>query len=230
MSSQLGTHATRAARTTNRLLDALSPWAYSAIQGQMQRRPLAAGQSLYAVQGTTTEVVFPTSAIASLALDAGGHATGVAFIGGEGGLGVWLALGLGRSPWEAVVRAGGEALVLPAELFRTLLRDEPDFREHMLAYSRTLFDLSSRAVACSQVHDRRARLARWILEADGHASNGLITTMDLLSAMTGESIEAAEHLLAAHVEADTLERPPTGIRILERPSLLAAACPCYAGS
>ncbi len=223
-------HATDPAQSTNRLLGALSPWAYSAIQGHMDARPIDAGQTLYAVRDTTAEVVFPTSAVVSLALDAGGHATGVALIGSEGGLGVWLALGLGRSPWEAVVRGDGEALVLPAELFRTLLRDEPDFREHMLAYGRTLFDLSSRAIACTQLHDHRSRLARWLLEADDHASNGLTTTVALLSAMTGESLEATERLLAAHVETGAIERLPTGIRILERPSLLAVACPCYAGS
>jgi hypothetical protein len=225
MSSRL-----RTTHTSNRLLEALSPWAYSGLKHRLETRALASGQTLYAVQDTTTEVAFPTSAVVSLTLDAGGRSTGVTLVSGEGGLGVWLALGLGRSPWGAVVRADGEALVLPSELFRALLRDEPDFRDHMVAYGRELFELSSQAIACSQLHDRRARLARWLLEGDDRCDGTPDQSAGLLRAMTGEAAEDVQRFLDASAEAGTIELLAARIRILDRGSLEAIACGCYAAS
>lgn len=222
--------ADREAHPSNQLLAALSPWAYMEVKGAIERRRLDAGTSLYAVQDRTDEVVFPITSVVSLStLGADGRAVGVTLIGHEGGIGVWLALGLGRSPWEIAVRGAGEAYVLPVDRFRTLLRDEPDFRERMVAYGRSLFDATTEALTCARLHSRASRVARWLLEADDRSSDGLQPTVALVEAMLGEGLSRGAVLLAAVAEAGTVVVTPSAIHIRDRRALEAAACACYAG-
>src|SRR6478735_11504384 len=149
------------AAASRRLLRALSPWGYERIEKQLETRPLVLDAVLYEVQGDTDEVYFPASGIVGLlTLSEHGDLVGATLMNSDSVLGAWLALGLKRSPWRALVLAPGEAQVMPVALFTSLLRDEPDFRQRMLDYCRTLFDLSTESIACSRLHDTPSRAAR----------------------------------------------------------------------
>jgi CRP-like cAMP-binding protein len=206
----------------------LSPWAYTRVEEAVEQRSLPAGTRLRAIQEQTEEVVFPVSSIVSLStLDSDGRRVGVALAGDEGAVGAWLALGFGRSPWEAVVRGGGDALVISPELFRMLLRDEPDFRQHMLRYGRVLFDATTQALACRRAHEARARAARWLLELADRSEGGLLATPELIEAMLGEDGTRGTARLDLLTEAGVIEVTDGDIVIVDRGALEAAACSCY---
>lgn len=215
---------------SNRLLLGLSPWGYTRIEKQLETRTLAPGDVLCDVQATTEEVHFLTSGLVSLhTLTEAGSEVPVALVNADGALGIWLALGLRRSPWRAEVRTQGASQVMPAALFADLLREEPDFQRRMIDYGRELFALGARALACAQLHDASARTARWLLEwRDWAAPGSAELESRQLASLIGSTETGVGRRLQAFPETAIIVLSENGrIRIIDPAALESAACECY---
>jgi CRP-like cAMP-binding protein len=211
----------------NRQLSVLSPWAHRRIQEHLGARALLPDDLLYDVQMPTEEVYFPVSGgIALLTLTEDGGSVVAELVGPEGILGAWLSLGLRRSPWRAVALTAVEAEVVPAEVFVSLLRDEPDFRQRMQTYARGLFDATMHSITCSRLHPPSARAAKWLtllLERSGLSAPAVSLTH--LGVLLGAPEEAVAAALQSLLRARMIEDAGGGcIRIVDREALRTAAC------
>jgi CRP-like cAMP-binding protein len=211
----------------NRQLAILSPWAHGRVEDRLERRSLPAGVLLYEVQGATDEVYFPRSGvIALLTLTEDGDTVAADLVGAEGVVGAWLSLGVRRSPWRAVALIAGEIEVASAELFVSLLRDEPDFAQRMAALSRALFDATTQSIACRRLHAPSARAAKWLARmVDRLQADTMCLPLAELPSLLGMSETAAQQALRPLIEARMIEEAADGcIRVVDREALDRAAC------
>lgn len=199
---------------------------------------MQAGERLCAVQEPTSELLFPTAGlVALLALAPDGRSVGAALLGAEGAVGAAVALGLGQSPWDALVVANGTYEAMPAATFRQLCAGEPEFHKAAAAYARTLFELSTEALACARYHEIGSRVAKWLVLLDDRARlDPVAPTVELLTTLLGVAaevlppvIERVDGLAVLTLDEDTDDAELAGpvlVAVRDRAALERRACAC----
>jgi len=144
-------------------------------------------------------------------------------------VGLPLALGVGTTFEEAVVRVDGSALQIGAAGFRQLLNDVPDLRCRLLRYSEAIRALASQTAACNGRHSLEQRLARWLLMAqDRLESDDLPVTQELAALMLCVYRPSITVVAGILQRAGIIRYARGHLTVLDRTGLEAAACDCYA--
>lgn len=152
---------------------------------------------------------------------------GVRLVGQEGLLGVVLALGINELPLRAQVQCSGNALLIKAADLRAELARSAALRDRLNAYIYVLMVQLANSGACFR-HVIENRLARWLLmSGDCTHSDAFHITHDQLAYVLG--VRRAGITLAAQIlqSRGLIQYQRGHVRILDRPSLEAAACSCY---
>jgi CRP-like cAMP-binding protein len=174
-------------------------------------------------------VYFPRDAVVSmLVLMQDGKSVESAGVGNEGMLGLEIFLGNGLARDEIVVQSGGDALAMPADVFRVAVGRSMALQSLLQRYSLALMNHLARTAACNQVHSVDARYARWLLMSQDRVGwHELPVTHDFLAKLLGVRRASVSHV-AEGMQRDGLIQYRQGwIQIVDRRRLERLACEDY---
>ncbi len=175
-------------------------------------------------------VYFPTEGFLSLITTIEGQPSlELGLIGSEGMLGASLILGIARSPTQVVVQGAGSALRLGADTFHGELAQAPVLEDVVKRYLFVLMGQLAQTAACAYFHRVEARLARWLLmTADRARSDTFPITHEFLAYMLGVRRAGITEAASALQRRGLIRYHRGSLTILDRHSLMATACACYA--
>lgn len=212
----------------NAILDGLPIAALERLCTRLEPVPLPLSTVLYQPGEPVAAVHFPLSGVISIVAELEpGAIVEAATVGHEGMSGISVFLGAGAPTERAVVQVRGEALSLPADVFRQEVEQGP-LQVMLRRYTQALFTQLARNAACNRVHSLRPRAARWLLTtADRMRSPSFELTQEFLAQMLAVR-RASVSGVASSLAGDGCISYVRGlITILDRPRLLAHACSCY---
>lgn len=213
----------------NRLLGALPPASYERLSEHLEPVEFSPKHTLWKSNEPIRSVYFPRTCVLSLLImfEEEGPVES-ATVGREGMVGVALALGADSTASMAIAQVPGEALRIPAPVFRAALADDPALTALMLRYAYVQHEQASQSVACNRRHPMDQRCARWILLThDRVASDQFSLTQQFLAFMLGVR-RASVTTAAGMLQHAGLIRYSRGkVTVLDRPRLEQAACECY---
>lgn len=178
----------------------------------------------------TRYVYFPVNGFISLVTAIEGEqGIEVGMVGREGMLGVQIALGVGTTPFHALVQGAGSARRVETAPFRRELALGTALGRALNRYAYVLMTQLAISSGCTRFHSVGPRLARWLLMTqDRSHGDSFHLTHEFLAFMMGVrrvGITGA----AGDLQRRGLIRYRRGeITVLDRPGLEAAACGCYA--
>jgi CRP-like cAMP-binding protein len=153
----------------------------------------------------------------------------IAMVGSEGMLGVHAALGISTSAMHAQVQRPGPAWRIAAASFNTELGRNAPLLRCLNRYLHVILMQCISMVRCSRFHPIDQRLARWLLMSHDRAHGDTFkVTHQLMASMLGVRRVGITTAAVALQRCRTIEYARGEITILDRGSLEAAACPCYA--
>src|SRR5258708_13911517 len=115
-----------------------------------------------------------------------GRTAEAGIVGNEGFTGTLAAVGLSRSPLQAVVQITGEGFRVKVGSLQNTLQSAPRLQLLLSRYAAIPAIQVSQTAACNRLHDIKQRLARWLLMTQDRVDSGsLPITHDFLATMLG---------------------------------------------
>jgi len=190
---------------------------------------LAFGQVLYESQARIRHVYFPNDCFVSMLTDVdGGRRAEVGLIGSEGMIGLPVALGIGVSPFRAVVQGGGTAMRMKIADFRREFSESAALKKELFLFTHLLMIQIAQTAACNRFHRVTQRMARWILmTSDRIKSNEFRITQEFLALMLGVRRVGVSVAASSLRERQLMAYRRGSFTILDHGGLVAAACGCY---
>lgn len=215
--------------TANKLLAALSAVEYRRLKENLEPVTLSFGEVLYEPGEPIKYVYFPNDTLVSLLTLVDRHlALEVGMVGREGVVGISFALGIGVTPFRALVQGAGTAMRMKTEPFRQEFRLGLSLQREVHRYTHALMAQVAQTAACNRFHFIEARLARWLLMTrDRVTSDHFHLTHEFLGNMLGVrrvGVTKAAHELK---QRKLIDYSRGNIAIVDGPGLEAAACSCY---
>ena len=205
----------------NRLLSRFPPETLAALTSHSEDVILQRGEVLYGQGERIESFCFPAAGVVSqYQVSAGGRRIEVAMIGREGMTGMALLLGVDRSPEEACVVVGGEAVRVDASALLEVSRSYPAVRDLLLRYVQASAVQKANTALSHGLDTLERRLGRWLLMShDRMQGDDLPLTHDQLSTALGvrrSGVTSALHVL----EGERLVRAVRGkVTVLDREGL-----------
>ncbi|HEV2883345.1 MAG TPA: hypothetical protein VGW36_00715, partial [Pyrinomonadaceae bacterium] len=107
---------------------------------------------------------FPNDCFVSMLTGVDGdRSSEVGLIGSEGMVGLPVALGIGVSPFRAVVQGGGTALRMKIVDFRREFSESVALKRELFLFTHLLMIQIAQTAACNRFHTVTQRMARWLL-------------------------------------------------------------------
>jgi CRP-like cAMP-binding protein len=220
----------KAAPNDNRLLALLPDRERRRLISECDVVELRFGAVLTRQDEPIRQVYFPTGGVVALQAQLDRRpGIDVGLVGGEGAVGMVVALGVRVAPVGAVVQGAGSALSISAAGFTRALVRSPPMSALIARYLYVFVTQLAAAVSCARFHLVEARLARWLLlTRDRMGADDFHLTHEFMAHVLGVRRVGVTH--AAHVlRTQKLVSYSRGyIRILDVRGLQAAACSCYA--
>jgi CRP-like cAMP-binding protein len=213
----------------NLLLRPLSRSKGQLAAGKLHHLTFETGQPLWHAGASAPFAVFPLRGVLSLQLSAGGGKfVEVAMVGREGFAGIALFPGSDRAPTSAVAISPGEALAMPAEVFRRALKTPP-FRAGIERYTRMFMSMLSQLVVCNRVHViEKVCVGRLLQIHDRIHGDSFRLTQDLFARHMGVRRASISRAVNGIQKTGAIEYDRRGsMTILDRSELERLACPCY---
>jgi CRP-like cAMP-binding protein len=149
-------------------------------------------------------------------------------VGNEGFTGTPAAVGLSRSPLQAVVQITGDGFRVEVAALQKTLVSTPLLQLMLARYAVVQGMQVAQTAACNRLHDTKQRLARWLLMTQDRVdSESLPITHDFLATMLGTdrpSVTLAAGLLQ---KKKLIEYTRGAVKIVNRKKLEDSACECY---
>ena len=149
-------------------------------------------------------------------------------VGSEGFTGIPAAVGLSRSPLQAVVQISGDGFRVEVEPLQKILESSPTFQVLLSRYAVVQGMQVAQTAGCNRLHDIEQRLARWLLTTQDRVdSECLPITHDFLATMLGTN-RSSVSLAAGILQRKKLIKYTRGaVTIVNRKKLESSACECY---
>ena len=214
----------------NHIFGALPEEDYERLLPHLELQPLELGCAICEAGDHADFGYFPTTSIITpLCIMENGSSAAIAIAGSEGVVGIPLFMGGGTIPNRAVVQSAGHAYRLSAKTLKREFDHGGPLQHLLLRYTQALITQIAQTAMCNQYHCVEQRLCRWLLlTLDRVSSNELNMTQELFADLLGvrrESVTAAAGKLQ---EAGLISYCRGRITILDRPTLEARVCECYA--
>jgi CRP-like cAMP-binding protein len=214
---------------TNRLLAALEPKDFAALEPHLHVVSLSRGQVLYETGDAIRYAYFPHDAIVSLVnvMEDGGTVE-IGVFGREGVLGLLGALVTREAFGRYVVQMSGTASRIAVERLDEVRNDHPNLRRLIMHYGETLLAQTFQTVSCNAVHPVEARCCRWILSMHDRADQDTLPlTHEFLGEMLGVQRSTVSVVTRSLQTAGLIRQSRGGITVIDRAGLEETACECY---
>ena len=149
-------------------------------------------------------------------------------VGKEGFTGTLAAVGLMRSPLQAVVQITGDGFRVEVRALQDSLESTPHLQMMLSRYVAIRGMHVAQTAACNRLHDIEQRLARWLLMTQDRVDSGsLAITHDFLATMLGTDRPTVSLAAGALQRKKLIEYTRGEVKIVNRKKLEASACECY---
>jgi len=214
---------------TNLLIASLPEDLKLAILSRCHAVSLPVNTVLFEPQQSPRYVHFVTSGIASVVTElADGGVVQVGLVG-RGGVAECLhLLGPEASVTRCFMQIPGTALQMDFELFQEEFMTKRSVRMRVLRYVQYSALILSQLAACNRLHQVEERLARWLLMAQDKVEEPTVRlTQEFLAQMLGSRRSTVTVTAGTLQKAGLIEYSRGRVQIVDRESLVNAACECY---
>jgi CRP-like cAMP-binding protein len=214
---------------SNKILLSISDADYGAIRPLLEYVSLPSHVILHEAGGKLEYTYFPNHGLISLVVVMkDGKTAEAGIVGNEGFTGTPAAVGLSRSPLQAIVQITGDGFRVEVGPLQAILESAPNLRLMLSRYAVVQGMQVAQTAACNRLHDIKQRLARWLLlTQDRVDAESLPITHDFLATMLGTDRPSVS-MAAGILQSEELIRYTRGaVKIVNRKKLEDAACECY---
>jgi CRP-like cAMP-binding protein len=172
---------------------------------------------------------FPNRGLVSLVVAMkDGKTAEAGIVGNEGFTGTPAAVGLSRSPLQAVVQITGDGFRVEVAALQNTLESTPHLQLMLSRYAVVQGMQVAQTAACNRLHDIKQRLARWLLMTQDRVdSESLPITHDFLATMLGTDRPSVSLAAAVLQKKKLIEYTRGAVKIVNRKRLEDSACECY---
>jgi CRP-like cAMP-binding protein len=213
----------------NIILLSLSDSDYGSLRPHLEYVSLPDHLVLHEAGGKLEFVYFPNRGLISLVVVMkDGKTAEAGIVGHEGFTGALAAVGLSRSPLEAVVQITGDGFRVEVGNLQNTLESTPHLQQRLSLYLAIRGMQVAQTAACNRLHGVEQRLARWLLMAQDRVdAESLAITHDFLATMLGTdrpSVSTAAGILQGR---KLIQCTRGAVKIVNREKLEKSACECY---
>jgi len=226
--SRNGQPLVRSALEQNAILQGLEEPVASIIIEHSKFVHLALRTQIYEPESPIDKVYFPLTCVLSVVTQMkDGTQIEVGTIGREGMSAIPLLLGASTTANDCYCQVTGDAVEMPAELFRELMTAKP-FRQLLDRYIQGYVNMLGQLAACNRLHSVYERCARWLLMTRDRVDGDTIPlTHEFLAMMLGTGRSGVTIAAATLQQAGLIKYAHGHITILDRPGLEEASCECF---
>jgi CRP-like cAMP-binding protein len=184
---------------------------------------------LHEVGGKLESAYFPNRGLISLVVVMkDGRTAEAGIVGNEGFTGTLAAVGLSRSPLQAVVQVTGDGFRVDVGALQNALESAPQLQMMLSRYAAIRSIQVAQTAACNRLHDIGQRLARWLLMTQDRLDSGsLPITHDFLATMLGTDRSSVSLAAGVLQKKKVIEYTRGAVKIVNRKKLEDSACECY---
>ena len=174
-------------------------------------------------------VYFPNRGLISLVVVMkDGKTAEAGIVGNEGFTGTLAAVGLNKSPLQAVVQITGNGFRVKVRALQNTLESAPRVQRMLSRYAAIRGVQVAQTAACNRLHDTEQRLARWLLMTQDRVdSESLPITHDFLATMLGTDRPSVSLAAGVLQKKKLIEYTRGAVKIVNRKKLEHSACECY---
>lgn len=214
---------------SNRILLSISDSDYGSLRPHLEYISLASHLILHEGGGKLEFVYFPNRGLISLVVVMkDGKTAEAGIVGNEGFTGTPAAVGLSRSPLQAVVQISGDGFRVDVAALQSTLESTPHLQLMLSRYAVVQGMQVAQTAACNRLHDIKQRLARWLLMTQDRVdAESLPITHDFLATMLGTDRPSVSLAAGILQKKKSIEYTRGAVQIVNRKKLEDAACECY---
>lgn len=214
----------------NRLLAALPPDEFEALQPHLEIVSWSFGDVIFQPGDTIRHVYFPNNGMISLlSVSEAGQSIEIGFTGSEGMIGLPAIMHCREMPYQALVQADSTCLCLEAEIVVRKFGKGGVLQSVLLRYISALVKQLTQSGICNHFHSIEARLCRWLLVMHERSDSDVIyLTHEFLSHILGVQRTSIGSIAGALQTAGVIRYRRGRIEILDPIKLRSFACECYA--
>jgi CRP-like cAMP-binding protein len=218
-----------ASHRTNRLLAALEPEDFAALELHLEIISLSRGQVLYDTGEIISHAYFLHDAIISLVnVMEDGATNEVAVFGREGVVGLLSALVTREAFGRYVVQMTGTASRIAFDRLNEVRNTHPGLRQLIMCYGEAFLAQTFQTVSCNALHPVEARCCRWILSMHDRADGDTLPlTHEFLAEMLSVQRSSVSVVTRTLQTAGLIQQARGSITVTDRAGLEDAACECY---
>ena len=220
----------KAARTGNAILASLTAGERSRLLDVSERVSVETGNVISSPECDIDHVYLPETAVLSILSvmrDRSGVETAV--VGNDGLAPLAPFNGVTSSAEQIVAQVPGETWRLSRAAFERALQDLPSLSPALHRYSQALFTMAAQNSGCNRKHTVVQRCARWLLLTHDRVPGDEFSLTHLfLAQMLGVRRSSVTIAAEALRDAGAITYTRGRVRIVDRSTLLAHSCECYA--
>ncbi len=216
-------------QVSNKILLSISDSDYSSIRPHLEYVSLPNHLVLHQAGGKLEFAYFPNRGLISLVVVMkDGKTAEAGIVGNEGFTGTLAAVGLNRSPLQAVVQITGDGFRVEIGALQNTLESVAHLQMMLSRYTAIRGMQVAQTAACNRLHDIEQRLARWLLMTQDRVDSGsLAITHDFLATMLGTDRPTVSLAAGVLQKKELIEYTRGAVEIVNRKKLEDSACECY---
>ena len=214
---------------SNKLLLSIADSDYSSLRPHLEYVSLPSHMVLHEAGEKLEFVYFPNRGLISLVVVMkDGRSAEAGIVGNEGFTGILAAVGLHRSPLQAVVQITGNGFRVKVRALQNTLESAPRLQRVLSRYAAIRSMQVAQIAACNRLHDIEQRFARWLLMTQDRVdSESLPITHDFLATMLGTGRPSVSLAAGVLQRKELIEYTRGAVKIVNRKKLEHSACECY---
>src|SRR6202022_3042433 len=214
---------------SNIILLSISDGDFSSLRPHLEYIRLPSHLVLHEAGGRVEFAYFPNRGLISLVVVMkDGKTAEAGIVGNEGFSGTPAAVGLSRSPLQAVVQITGDGFRVGVGALQNTLESAPHLQLMLSRYVAIRGCQVAQTAACNRLHDIEQRLARWLLMTQDRVdSESLPITHDFLATMLGTDRPSVSLAAGILQRKKLIEYTRGAVKIVNRKKLEDSACECY---
>ena len=186
-------------------------------------------QLICAQEESIEAVYFPLSGAISLLIKTSeGNAVEGAVAGLQGFFGIPLLLESDTSFAEAIIQVPGQAVRIPAALFKEKSRAAPQLTKILLRYAQFFYKESFISIGCNRFHSSEQRIARWLLEHRERTGRDVFPfTHEFMAYMLGAQRSTVSEATGDLQRKGVIRCNYGEMTVTDRAGLEKVSCECY---